>query len=422
MDEVSLIIRRVKRGGGRCLDLSGRDLATIPNEVFQLKLMEELVLANNSISALPDAIAELTSLQALDLSGNRITRLPQEIVQCMALRELKLAGNPIGLGNLAEGQLRPALENYFQSTPSAASAPVRVMRPNSSSGGRSIPRAEEARAPATARQLGAPAIREVTFSDISLGSVISQGGFSVVHRATWKGATVAVKVIVDPVITPDLRNEFDNEVAMLNYLRHPGTVLLMGVCSTPPKLAVVTEFADGGSLFDLLHKTRRDFPMDDRVEILKKVANVMLFYHESGVVHRDLKSMNVLLDRYLNVKMCDFGLARFKVSTTQADLNTGTMQFSGTPSYMAPELFKKQAYDGAVDVYAFGTLVWEVVTRQVPFDGIDPADIRDRTLRGAARLEVSTTLPRKYAALIEACRGQEPAGRPTFAEVLNSLS
>jgi serine/threonine protein kinase len=195
-------------------------------------------------------------------------------------------------------------------------APIRVLRPNSSSGGRSFPRTEEVRAPPTTRSIAAPAIREVTFAEISLGSVISQGGFSVVHRANWKGASVAVKVIVDPVITPDLRNEFDNEVAMLNYLRHPGTILLMGVCSTPPKLAVITEFAEGGSLFDLLHKTRRDFPMEDRVEILKKVASVMQFYHESGVVHRDLKSMNVLLDMYLNVKMCDFGLARFKVSIT----------------------------------------------------------------------------------------------------------
>lgn len=98
------------------------------------------------------------------------------------------------------------------------------------------------------------------------------------------------------------------------------------------------------------------------------------------------------------------------------------MQFSGTPSYMAPELFRKQAYDEAVDVYAFGTLLWEVVTRQVPFDGIDPGDIRDRTLRGVARLEVSTTIPKKYSALIEACRHQEPAQRPSFSAVLNSLS
>ena len=103
-------------------------------------------------------------------------------------------------------------------------------------------------------------------------------------------------------------------------------------------------------------------------------------------------------------------------------MNTGTMQFSGTPSYMAPELFKKQAYDEAVDVYAFGTLIWEMITRQVPFDGIDPGDIRERTLRGAARLEVSTTVPRKLAALIEACRSQEPSQRPGFAAVLNSLS
>lgn len=89
---------------------------------------------------------------------------------------------------------------------------------------------------------------------------------------------------------------------------------------------------------------------------------------------------------------------------------------------MAPEMFRKQAYDGAVDVYAFGTLVWEVFTRQVPFDGIDPADIRDRTLRGTARLDVSSTLPRKFSSLIDTCRSPDPATRPSFEEILSTLS
>ena len=314
MDEVPLIIRRVKRGGGRCLDLSSKDLSAIPNEVFALKQIEELLLADNGISSVPDAIAEMTNLQVLDLKNNKVTRLPGEMLQCGELRELMLAGNPIGLGNLSGDQIKPTLETYFQTHSSAMVANTKVQRPSTSTGMRNYQRTEEVKAVATAKPAGPQGIREVSFSEVSLGALISQGGFSVVHRAAWKGSSVAIKVIVDPVITPDLRSEFDNEVAMLNYLRHPSTILLMGVCSTPPKLALITEFAEGGSLFDLLHKTRRDLPTDLRLDILKKVAAVMLFYHESGVVHRDLKSMNVLLDGNMNVKMCDFGLARFKVT------------------------------------------------------------------------------------------------------------
>mmetsp|Transcript_5943 Transcript_5943/g.761 ORF Transcript_5943/g.761 Transcript_5943/m.761 type:complete len:86 (+) Transcript_5943:887-1144(+) len=85
----------------------------------------------------------------------------------------------------------------------------------------------------------------------------------------------------------------------------------------------------------------------------------------------------MLLDESCNVKLCDFGLARFF-----NDLNKGTMQFSGTPAYMAPEIFRKMAYDSKVDVFAFGTIVWEILARSVPMDGLDPSDIREKALNG----------------------------------------
>merc|ERR1711879_271552 len=79
------------------------------------------------------------------------------------------------------------------------------------------------------------------------------GGFCSVHTATWRGTPCAVKKIFDPVITEELRAEFENEVRMLRRMRHPNVVTIMAVCRVPPALSILTELVAGGSLFDLLH-------------------------------------------------------------------------------------------------------------------------------------------------------------------------
>lgn len=138
-----------------------------------------------------------------------------------------------------------------------------------------------------------------------------------------------------------------------------------------------------------------------RVKIALDCARVYLYMHNLGIVHRDIKSHNVLVDNNFNVKVCDFGLARFFVSisqaiwprkiinlisslvdTFQADLGTGTLQYAGTPCYMAPELFQKRQYNEKVDVFAFGTLLWETLERKVPFDGFETPEIRAKVESG----------------------------------------
>ena len=122
---------------------------------------------------------------------------------------------------------------------------------------------------------------------------------------------------------------------MLSILRHPNIVLLMGICSKKhTELALVFENCPKGSLYNILHMGGPDVPLPTRLKIARDVASAYTFIHASGIVHRDLKSLNILVDEAYNVKICDFGLARFK-----SDLNTGYMQFSGTPAYMAPEQF-----------------------------------------------------------------------------------
>ena len=115
--------------------------------------------------------------------------------------------------------------------------------------------------------------------------------------------------------------------------------------------------------------------------------------HHLGLAHRDIKSHNILIDEGFTVKVCDFGLTKFNVSSScnlfkfsygfiQADIGKGAMQYAGTPTYMAPELFLKRKYDQSVDVFAFGSLLWEIINREVPYDGLDPSDISQKVIKG----------------------------------------
>ena len=140
----------------------------------------------------------------------------------------------------------------------------------------------------------------------------------------------------------------------------------------------------------------------------RDVAKAFDFIQASGIVHRDLKSFNILVDGSLNVKICDFGLARFK-----ADLNTGSSQFSGTPTYMAPELFNKTSYSEKVDVFAFGTLLWEIICREIPYNGLDPLDIKEQVVAGEP-LPIPYNVNKTVASLIHDCRSVDPSKRPSF--------
>ncbi|CAG9324739.1 unnamed protein product [Blepharisma stoltei] len=424
MDDISLKIRRARRGNLVVLDLSNSGLTSWPSDLLKMKQIEDLNLSNNSLTNIPENISDLSALKNLNISNNLIASIPVQILELPSLQYFNLDGNPISLGNLSPGNIANSLSTYFADVKpdiQQQSFTPQFEDFTSSKINEFAKKLEEEKKQVEILK-GAlvknafQGVTEVEFNELELGEVISQGGFSVLHRGIWRGTQVAVKVIVDPIITPELRNEFENEVAMLNYLRHPHTVLLMSACNKPPKLAVVTEFYEGGTLFDLLHRSRENVDNDLKLAFARQIAQTFHFYHLGGVVHRDLKSLNVLLDRDFNIRICDFGLARFK-----NELNKGTMQFSGTPTYMAPELFKKQAYDEKVDVFAFGTLIWEIYAREIPYDGLDPGDIKEKILRGEIKLENRPNIPRKFLNLIDQCRSPNPGSRPSFQEIIAEL-
>ena len=259
-------------------------------------------------------------------------------------------------------------------------------------------------------------INIISFNSLGLGKKIGQGGFSEIYESQWHGIPVAVKVIFDPKITEALLEEFNNEIEKLFILRHPYIIQLYGITDKEKsqKLAVITELAPKGSLFDYLHKnpkTKNNLTLEFKNKITKQLICTMAYIHSRGYVHRDLKTQNILLDKNLDMKMCDFGLTKLK-----SESNAGSGQFAGTPCYMAPELFDRKYYDDKVDVFAFGTVLWEIYTQKIPYANCDAAEIKQKVTKGE-ELYCSSIVPKQIANLIQKCRSVKASDRPSFEEI-----
>jgi len=266
-----------------------------------------------------------------------------------------------------------------------------------------------------------------TLDEVDIGRQIAQGGFSSVHVATWRCTRCALKKIFDPVITEELKMDFENEVRMLRLLRHPHVVTLMAVCRVPPALSVLTEMVMGGSLFELLHSPSAQ-RSDARIPaepaytfpLVLQGASAVAYMHSMLVVHRDIKSQNLLLTEGSRpiAKWCDFGLARMV-----SELCTGTMQWAGTACYMAPELFAKRRYNEMVDVFAFGTMIWEVASVEIPHANLDPEEIATR-VQGAdgAGLAMMHSWPKSLKPLLRKALALKPECRPSMLAIAGELT
>jgi len=261
-------------------------------------------------------------------------------------------------------------------------------------------------------------VHKISYDSLGLGKKIGQGGFSEIFESHWMGIPIAVKVIFDPNINEALLEEFNNEIEKLFILRHPYIIQLYGITDNEKnqKLAVITELAPRGSLFDYLHKnpkTKNNLSLEFKNKITKQLIHTMAYIHSRGYVHRDLKTQNILLDKNLDMKLCDFGLTKLK-----SELNSGSGQFAGTPCYMAPELFDRKFYDDKIDVFAFGTVVWEIYTQKIPYFNCEALEIKQKVTKGE-ELICSSIVPKQIATLIEKCRRVKPSERPSFKEMEN---
>lgn len=275
-----------------------------------------------------------------------------------------------------------------------------------------------------------PATWEVDLADLRLGECIGAGTTAEVFKATWHGTDVAVKRLRGP-----LPVEFHRELSVLSQFRHPHLVLFMGA-SMVDNPEIVSELCEGGTLFRVLHQ-RLDLPLSwpQRLKMIQDTAKGMNFLHRQQVVHRDLKSLNLLLAAPIEeqgavpcVKVSDFGLSRFlPMASSNPGITCHGMMTGGvgTALWMAPEVLSGNSYSEKVDVYSFAIVMYEVLCRWIPFEGsgLEPVSIAVAVTSGRRPdlRRMPSDCPSDLKRLMITCWTHNPAMRPAFDEILEML-
>ncbi|PIA31737.1 hypothetical protein AQUCO_04900198v1 [Aquilegia coerulea] len=241
---------------------------------------------------------------------------------------------------------------------------------------------------------------EISWEDLVLGERIGIGSYGEVFHADWKGTEVAVKKFLDQDFLGDALDEFRSEVRIMRRLRHPNVILFLGAVTRPPNLSIITELLPRGSLYHIIHRPNIQIDERLRIKMALDVVKGMNCLHTSipTVVHRDLKSPNLLVDSDWNVKVCDFGLSRLKHNTFLSSKST-----AGTPEWMAPEVLRNEQSNEKCDVYSFGVILWELATLKLPWTGLNSMQVVGAVGFQNRRLEIPKEVDPLVARIIWEC-------------------
>ncbi|KAJ8573941.1 hypothetical protein K7X08_010452 [Anisodus acutangulus] len=259
---------------------------------------------------------------------------------------------------------------------------------------------------------------EILWEDMTIGEQIGQGSCGTVYHGLWFGSDVAVKVFSKQEYSEDVICSFRQEVSLMKRLRHPNILLFMGAVTSPQRLCIVTEFLPRGSLFRLLQRNASKLEWRRRIHMALDIARGMNYLHHFNppIVHRDLKSSNLLVDKNWTVKVGDFGLSRLKHETYLTTKNG-----KGTPQWMAPEVLRNEPSNEKADIYSFGVILWELATEKIPWDNLNSMQVIGAVGFMNQRLDIPKDVDPQWASIIESCWHSEPQLRPTFLELVDKL-
>jgi tRNA A-37 threonylcarbamoyl transferase component Bud32 len=268
----------------------------------------------------------------------------------------------------------------------------------------------------------------IDYDDLYFIDILGKGTSSVVYKGTFKGQEVAIKVLRLETQIRDLE-DFKKELEVLSFLRSPYVVHFLGA-TLEPKLCMVLEYCPKGSLFQYLHDTKNKLTWSLVLKWITETTKGTNCLHlwKPQIVHRDLKSPNLLIDKDMRIKVCDFGLSRF----TNGEHNLATLgKLRGTYAYTAPELYYGTTFTPKSDVYSIGIVLWEMVHRLMcgkherPFGEYKEIVHDFQVIVKAATKSLRPTIPEKcpesVSNVIRMCWRDKPEERPTCSELLEIL-
>jgi serine/threonine protein kinase len=272
----------------------------------------------------------------------------------------------------------------------------------------------------------------VTWQSITLKTKLGSGSFAAVYRGVWRGSQVAVK---KPFMTADNPNHgltdsdstdlFCREVKLLSKLRHPNIVLLMAACMEPENMCMIMELCRS-DLYTVLQDPSIALTPKKLIGFAIDATQALLYMHthSPALLHRDVKTSNMLVSPSGEVKLIDFGYASFVGETdfVYTRHRLAEKANKGTPAYMAPECLKNEEVTAKSDIFSLGTVFWELLSRKIPWSGKSPESIYAEVTTGN-RLPIpdDPSFPPAFGELISACWLESAADRPSARTVLKAL-
>ena len=346
----------------------------------------------------------------------------------------KIATDETGSRALTDMQAQAALLRVMEKTKSdqarshAVSAMKVLYSTDGSDQGVADPRASDASdTPAEADRARIPPSLAVAEEDVELLGRISSGQFGDVYKGKYQETDVAVKQMKCGRHNDKKQviQSFEQEVELLATVRHPNICMVMGAVAHWPQLCIITELCHRGSLYHIL-QSKKKIPWYRRIALAKDAATGVnvLHRHQPCIVHLDLKSPNLLVDRHWGCKVADFGLSQTKQKFYVSDGCGGV----GTPEWTAPEILKGEKFNEKADVYSFGVILWEMASRLKPWKGLMQVQVVVAVgLKGerlpAVTAPEATSEPEwaDYNRLMRSAMSKEQEERPTMAEIRQGL-
>ncbi|XP_078663043.1 uncharacterized protein LOC144906547 [Branchiostoma floridae x Branchiostoma belcheri] len=413
------------------LSLSNNALRTLPSTLSSLHNVREVYLRNNKFETFPRVLCELPEMQKLDIRNNQITRLPTSLHRADKLYDLRVSGNPLTYpprfvcehgtsGILAflkrEAEKLDRQPDYtidgtgdqpFDELQTSESSPLPDRRTSLD-----LLTVDESFPVIHYEQLDFPA-----------EAYLGHGGFASVERAyhrDWK-QNIAVKRLLPHQIQGSERELLYSEARKLNLgSRSDHVISLLGVC-LKPHFAIVMPYMENGSLAELLLRDV-DVPWALRWRMAHEISLGMTFLHcqNPQILHCDLKTENILLDGDFHVKISDFGQSKWK---SQSRVLTGTSPKGGTITHAPPEFLDdiNHVPTTKFDVYSFGVLLWEIVTRDEPYKHATKSELIRLAVTQGQRPDLSPVPSQlqdvnTVSKLMQRCWRQNPYDRPSFKE------